>query len=56
MDLTKMSIEALKAAGYDQLAAMENLQKNLGMINQEISKRMSEPKAVPTEKKDEKRS
>lgn len=41
MDLTKMSVQELKALAYDQLAAMENIQKNLGAINQEIVKKIS---------------
>jgi len=38
-DITKMSITDLKALAYDQLAMIENCQKNLVALNQEIAKR-----------------
>lgn len=42
MDLTKMSVTELKSLAYDQLVMIENIQKNLVAINQEISKRDKE--------------
>ncbi len=44
MDFSKMNIVELKAMAYDQLATMENIQKNLGLINQEIIRRLNVPK------------
>ena len=38
-----MSIVELKALAYDNLAQIENFQKNLGAINQEISRRINAP-------------
>lgn len=48
MDLKTLSVTELKALAYDCLATMENIQKNLSAINQEIAKKMSEPKVSST--------
>ena len=45
MELSKMSEESLKAAGYDCLAAIENLQFQLQQINKELVKRGQEKAA-----------
>lgn len=49
IDLTKMSLEQLKAFAYDQLAVIENAQRNLQTINQEIAKRPPMPVAYNKE-------
>ena len=38
-DISNMSIEALKALAYDQLAIKENAQRNLNAINQMIAEK-----------------
>ncbi len=38
MDITKMSLVELKALAYDQLAIIENAQKNIQAINQQMQK------------------
>jgi len=57
MDLSTRSIVELKAMGYDQLAIMENAQKNLGAINQELASRRvmadKEPGETTPEKDEE---
>lgn len=50
MDIKTMTVEALKALAYDQLAQMESCKQNLSIINQEIATR-NQKKAE--EKKDE---
>lgn len=47
MDLTKLSIEGLKALWLDQLLLIENSQKNIQVIQQEIGKRQ-QSEAVET--------
>lgn len=37
-----MTVTELKAMAYDQLAVMENCQKNIVAINQEIAKKEKE--------------
>ena len=44
MDITKMSVEALKALAYDEMAKIQLSQQNLQMINQEIAKKQEESK------------
>lgn len=50
MDISKLTVEALKAAAYDQLAIRENASNNLALINTEIAKRVKEEKPVEIEK------
>jgi hypothetical protein len=54
MDISKLSVEALKAMAYDEFVRVQVSQKNLEIINAEISKRQSEvPETTPeTVKKD----
>jgi hypothetical protein len=42
MDLTKMTLEQLKALAYDQLVDIQRLQQNLQLLNTEIEKRKTE--------------
>lgn len=49
MDISKLSLIELKAMGYDVLAQLELLQKNLGIINAQITKLNSEAKDVVPE-------
>jgi hypothetical protein len=39
MDLSKMSLEQLKALGYDQILLLQQTQQNLQIIADEIEKR-----------------
>ena len=39
MNITEQTTEALKALGYDQLAELERIQRNLQLIQAEIAKR-----------------
>lgn len=39
MNIKEMSLEALKALAYDQLALLEQTQVNLRLINEEITNR-----------------
>ena len=43
-DITKLSIIELKALCFDQLATIEQSQKNLQMLQTEMAKRDKEPK------------
>lgn len=45
MDITKMTDEALKALGYDQVKLLQATQNNLALIEQELAKR--QPKGEP---------
>lgn len=36
MNIKEMTVEALKALGYDQMALIESAQINLKLINQEL--------------------
>jgi len=40
MDITKLTVEALKALAYDEMAKIQLSQQNLQLINQEISKKL----------------
>lgn len=40
MDLTTKTVEELKALAYDQIAQKELAERNLQILNQEISKRL----------------
>ncbi len=51
MDITKMTVIELKALVYDFIVNVENAQKNIKAINQEIEKRNQEVK--PEEEKKE---
>jgi len=54
MDITKLSIEALKAMAYDEFVRVQVSQKNLEIINTEISKRQTEvSETEPVEPKKE---
>lgn len=44
MDITQMSVIELKALAFDTLVTIETNQKNLQIINQEIQKKLNEPK------------
>lgn len=39
MDITKMTDEAIKALGYEQVKLLQATQHNLAMIEQELTKR-----------------
>jgi hypothetical protein len=39
MDITKLTDEALKAIGYEQVKLLQATQHNLAMIEQELAKR-----------------
>ncbi len=41
MDIKGLSIEALKAAAYDEINKLEMVQRNLRAINQEIANRQA---------------
>jgi hypothetical protein len=38
-DISKMTLEELKALGYDQIVEQSRIQQNLQLINTEIAKR-----------------
>lgn len=40
MDFTKLTLEALKAAAYDNFVAMEQAQTNIRALNAELQSRM----------------
>ena len=44
MDITKMSLEELKALAYDVSVRLTNEQRNLQMVEQQIRTKASEPK------------
>lgn len=48
-----MSVTELKSLAYDQLVMIENIQKNLVAINQEIARKTSAAPLPETKKKDE---
>lgn len=43
IELKSLSLEQLKALAYDLLVSIENSQKNLQVVNQEIVARANEP-------------
>jgi len=43
MNLKEMTLEALKALAYDQLALLEQTQVNLRLINEEIAEKSKAP-------------
>lgn len=45
-DVTKMTVEQIKALAYDQIVLLEQAQNNLKILNAEIQKRLNEPKEV----------
>lgn len=49
MDITTKNIIELKALCFDQLVLLENTQKNIQLINAEISKKIKE-ETKPDEK------
>lgn len=54
MDLTKLTIEQLKALAYDSIVDLERIQNNLKFLNEEISKRKT-PLPVKEIKDDKKK-
>ena len=42
MDITKKTVEELKALAYDQMAMKQQAEMNLQALNEEIGKRMKE--------------
>jgi len=44
MDITKLSIEQLKALAYDESLKIAQAQRNLQIIEAQIAKKESEPK------------
>lgn len=50
IELTKLSLTELKALAYDVAAQIESLQRNMQVINQEISKRIVEEQKVSPKK------
>ena len=46
MDLTTMTIEQLKALGFDQMQILNQTQQNLNVIYAEIEKRKNKPEKV----------
>ena len=51
MDITKKSVEELKALAYDQMAMLEQTQANLQAINAEIARKTQEAEEVKDNKK-----
>lgn len=45
MNIKELTLEQLKAAAYDQLVIIENAQRGLTIINQEIANRNTESKS-----------
>jgi hypothetical protein len=50
MDITKLSVVELKALAYDELVKVEQSQKNLVLINQQITKLSQEQPKVEAPK------
>jgi len=49
-DINTLSVEALKALAYDQLAVLNNAQRNLEILNAKIAeKSKAEPEVLPAE-------
>ena len=40
-DISKMTVEQLKAFAYDQMMLLNQIQNNINIINQELAKRES---------------
>lgn len=53
MDITKMTVTELKALAYDTFAQIEQAQKNLQAINQEIAKKLQVNPETTTSTEDE---
>lgn len=53
MNIKTMSIEGLKAAVYDNLVLIEQGQKNVRILNEELAQRQAKPEE-PSEEKPEK--
>ena len=51
MDLTKLTIEQLKALAYDNIVEFEMRQNNLKVINEELARRRTEPVKTEPKKK-----
>jgi hypothetical protein len=47
MDISKLSLTELKALAYDMLSTIDQAQRNLTSINQEIAKRQSTTEVLP---------
>lgn len=47
MDLSTKTIEELKSLAYDQIAQKEMAERNLAILNQEISKRLQATQVTP---------
>lgn len=51
VDLSKLTVDQLKSLAYDQMAVIEQSQRNLQALNQEIANRgQQKPPKVKTEK------
>jgi hypothetical protein len=49
MDITTKTIDELKVIAYDLLVSLEQTQANLKIVNEQIQKKMNEPKPVSDE-------
>lgn len=49
IDITKFTLEQLKAMAYDLIGQLENIQKNLQVLNNEIAKKSQEIKETKPE-------
>lgn len=49
MDITKLSQTELKALAYDLISQLEQTQRNLKAVNDEIQKMVNEPKDIKPE-------
>ena len=47
-ELKKLPVKELKAMAYDQLATLEQAQKNLQILNQLITEKNQQPVAQPS--------
>ena len=46
MDLSKKTVEELKALAYDQLVQLQITQRNINLLDEAIAKKQAEPKDV----------
>lgn len=46
MDISTKTVDELKVIAYDLLASLEQTQMNLKIVNETISKKLSEPKPL----------
>ena len=51
MDITKLTIEQLKALAYDEINLLEQTRNNIKLINTELTNRQKDVQAKPAKKK-----